>query len=67
MTVRLLASSVPGTRLMASRQLVLVCATSNGRLCLEQNPLGAPADRRFFLTDQFDSTLAFTGHSTLAV
>ena len=45
-TVRLLATSPPGSRLMAARQLVPVCANSNGQLCLEQHPLGAAGGRR---------------------
>jgi hypothetical protein len=55
LTVRLLATSVPGTRLMASRQLVPACANSSGRLCLEQNPLGAAGGSKVFVTSQFNS------------
>jgi hypothetical protein len=57
--VRVLATSAPGTRLMASRQLVPVCAKSNGQLCLAQHPLGAPGGPKVFVAEQFnrDGTL----------
>jgi hypothetical protein len=53
-TVRLLATSPPGSRLMAARQLVPVCANSNGQLCLEQHALGAAGGPKVFVTDQFN-------------
>jgi hypothetical protein len=54
LTVRLLATSPPGTRLMASRQLVPACANSNGQLCLEQHPLGAASGSKVFVVVQFN-------------
>jgi len=74
LSVRLLAATLPGTRLMASRQLVPACANSNGRLCLEQHPLAAADGSKVFVAEQFngDGTLvadieAFAGGTTRTV
>jgi hypothetical protein len=74
LTVRLLATTPSGTRLMASRQLVPVCANSDGKLCLEQHPLGTADGSKVFVADQFngDGTLvadieAFSGDTARTV
>jgi hypothetical protein len=74
LSVRLLATTPAGTRLMASRQLVPVCANSDGQLCLEQHPLGTADGSKVFVADQFngDGTLvadieAFSGDTARTV
>jgi hypothetical protein len=53
-TVRLLATTAPVTRLMASRPLVPACANSSGLVCIEQHPLGAASGSKVFVADQFN-------------
>jgi hypothetical protein len=56
LTVRLLATTAPGTSLMASQPLLPVCANSAGLLCLEQDPMGAADGSNVFVADQFNGT-----------
>lgn len=56
LTVRLLATTVPGTRLMAARQLVPVCANSTGLLCVAQGPVGTADGSKVFVIDRFNGT-----------
>jgi hypothetical protein len=55
-TVRLLATSVPGTRLMSSRQLVPVCANPSGLLCIEENAISTADGSKVFVVEQFNQS-----------
>jgi hypothetical protein len=55
-TVRLLGTSAPGTRLMSSRQLVPVCANPSGLLCIEENAMGTADGSKVFVVEQFNQS-----------